>query len=51
MDKYGQITMLAEAALLIQQVLQVCDPNYADDLQDMAEQIANIADQIEGVAQ
>jgi hypothetical protein len=47
MDKYEQITYLAEAALLIQQVLQECDPDYADDLQDMAGQIANIADRIE----
>ena len=49
MDKYQQIAYLAEAALLIQQVLAVVDPDYADDLQDMAEHLANIADQIEGV--
>ena len=49
MDKYQQIAYLAEAALLIQQVLAVVDPDYADDLQDMADQIANIADRIEGV--
>ena len=49
MDKYEQIAYLAEAALLIQQVLTVVDPEYADDLQDMANQLAGIADQIEGV--
>jgi hypothetical protein len=49
MDKYAQIAYLAEAALLIQQVLTVVDPEYADDLQDMANQLAGIADQIEGV--
>ena len=49
MDKYQQIAYLAEAALLIQQVLAVVDPDYADDLQDMAEHLANIADEIEGV--
>ena len=49
MDKYEQITKLAQAAMLIQEVLQVCDPDYADDLQDMAGHLANIADEIEGV--
>ena len=49
MDKYEQITKLAQAAMLIQEVLQVCDPDYADDLQDMAEHLANIADAIEEV--
>ena len=49
MDKFEQIAYLAEAALLIQQVLQECDPDYADDLQDMADRLANIADEIEGV--
>lgn len=48
MDKYQQIIKLAEAAALIQEVLQVVDPDFADDLQDMADQIANIADAIEG---
>ena len=51
MDKYEQITKLAQAAMLIQEVLAVVDPDYADDLQDMADHIANIADQIEGVAE
>ena len=47
MDKYQQIIKLAEAAALIQEVLNVCNPDFADDLQDMADHIANIADQIE----
>jgi hypothetical protein len=47
MDKYEQISYLAEAALLIQQVLQECNPDFADDLQDMANSLANIADEIE----
>jgi len=47
MDKYQQIIKLAEAAALIQEVLNVCNPDFADDLQDMADNIANIADQIE----
>ena len=49
MDKYEQITKLAQAAMLIQEVLQVCDPDYADDLQDMTVSLANISDQIEGI--
>ena len=47
MDKFEQIAYLAEAALLIQQVLQECSPDFADDLQDMTNSLANIADQIE----
>lgn len=47
MDKYEQIAYLAEAALLIQQVSQECGPDFADDLQDMANSLANIADRIE----
>jgi hypothetical protein len=48
-DKYQQIIKLAEAASLIEEVMNVCDPDFADDLQDMADHIANIADQIEGI--
>jgi hypothetical protein len=47
MDKYEQITKLAEAAMLIQEVLNFCEPEYADDLQDMTVSLADIADQIE----
>lgn len=47
MDKYQQIMKLAEAAALIQEVLRDVTPDFADDLQDMADQIANIADNIE----
>ena len=49
MDKYQQIIKLADAAALIQEVLNVCNPDFADDLQDMADHIANIADRIEEV--
>ncbi len=47
MDKYEQIGKLAEAVALIQEVLNVCDPDFADDLQDITNSLANIADQIE----
>jgi len=47
MDKYEQIGKLAEAAALIQEVLNVCDPDFADDLQDITNSLASIADQIE----
>jgi len=49
MDKFEQITKLAEAYSLITEVLQVCDPDFADDLQDMAVRLADISDQIEGI--
>ena len=48
MDKYQQIMKLAEAAELINEVLRVCDPELADDLQDMADQLAKTDDRIEG---
>ena len=47
MDKYEQITKLAQAAMLIQEVMLRCDPDFADDLQDTADTLASIADQIE----
>lgn len=47
MDKWTQIGKLAQAAMLIQSVLSECNPEVADDLQDMADHLANIADQIE----
>lgn len=50
MDKFGQITLLAEAALLIQQVMNECDPEFKDALEDMPDRLADIADAIEGVA-
>lgn len=46
MDKYQQITKLAEAALMIQEVIRA-NPDYAGDLQDINDNIANIADDIE----
>ena len=47
MDKYEQIGKLAEAALLIQEVMPHVDPDFADDLQDTFNSLANISDQIE----
>lgn len=49
MDKYQQITKLAEAAALIQEVINSDKCAYDDDLQVINDQIADIADQIEGV--
>ena len=46
MDKYQQIMKLAEAAELIQEVIRA-NPEYAGDLQDLNDSIANIADDIE----
>ena len=34
---------LAQAASLIQEVADVCDPDFADDLQDMAESLECIS--------
>lgn len=47
MDKYEQITKLAQAAMLIMEVANACDPGYADDLQDMTVSLAGISDEIE----
>lgn len=47
MDKYEQITKLAQAALLIQEVIQHVNPVFRDELQTMADDIANIADDVE----
>ena len=47
MDKFEQIVKLADAAALIQEVMRECNPDFADDLQDMANSLASIADQIE----
>ena len=46
MDKYEQITKLAQAAELIQEVIRA-NPGFAGDLQDINDNIANIADDIE----
>jgi hypothetical protein len=48
MDKYEQIGKLAEAHALIQEVINVCDPDFKEDLQYIADNIAGTADQIEG---
>ena len=47
MDKYEQIGKLAQAAMLIQQVLAECDPKIAECLEDMPDRLADISDQIE----
>ena len=51
MDKYEQITKLAEAHRLIQEVINGRE-EYDDvsaELQDVANTVADIADEIEGV--
>ena len=53
MDKYEQITKLAEAHRLIQEVINGRE-EYDDvsaELQDVANTVADIADEIEGVEQ
>jgi hypothetical protein len=49
MDKYQQIMKLAEAAALIQEVMNVCDQQFAEELEDMPDRLADISDAIEGV--
>jgi hypothetical protein len=46
MDKYEQITKLAEAAALIQEVIRA-NPSFADVLEDMPDRLADISDEIE----
>ena len=51
MDKYEQIGKLAQAYALIQEVINVRDAenqDYVDELQDVADTIGNISDDIEG---
>jgi hypothetical protein len=47
MDKYEQITTLAAAAAMIQQVINSGQCLYSTYLQDINDDIADIADQIE----
>ncbi len=47
MDKYQQIMKLAEAAALIQEVMNNCKKTYAEELEDMPDRLADIADEIE----
>ena len=49
MDKWTQIGKLAQAAMLIQQVMSECDPDIAECLEDMPDRLADISDQIEGI--
>jgi len=48
MDRYQQIIKLAEASMLIREVVNACDPKFHDVLQDIVDNIADTADQIEG---
>ena len=47
MDKYEQIGKLAQAAMLIQQVMRECNTDIADCLEDMPDRLADISDEIE----
>ena len=47
MDKYEQITKLAEAHALIQEVVNACVPELQEQLQNIADDVADFADQIE----
>ena len=47
MDKFEQIVKLADAAALIDQVIRA-NPQFANQLQEIADNIANTADEIEG---
>jgi hypothetical protein len=49
MNKYEQITKLAQAAMLIQEVMRVCDQSIAECLEDMPDRLADISDEIEGI--
>ena len=51
MDKYQQIIKLAEAYSLITEVINARDPGdeQADELQDIANNLADISDLIEGI--
>lgn len=43
MEQYNPSEKLAQAALLIREVADVCDPDFADDLQDMSESLEHIS--------
>ena len=43
MKQYNPSEKLAQAAALIQEVADVCDPDFADDLQDMSESLECIS--------
>jgi hypothetical protein len=47
MDKFEQIGKLADAYALIQDVIKKCDPKFHTALQTIADDVADIADQIE----
>ncbi len=43
MKQYNPSEKLDQAAALIREVADVCDPDFADDLQDMAETLEHIS--------
>jgi len=47
MDKYEQIGKLAQAAALVQEVLNVCPPEFKIAFEQTVECIADLADQLE----
>lgn len=47
MDKYQQIGKLAEAAALIEEVIRVVGKDFQVPLQSIADDIADMADQLE----
>lgn len=49
MDKYEQIGKLAQAAMLIREVLQHADSEFTDALTTIHDDVADIADAIEGI--
>jgi hypothetical protein len=49
MNKYEQITKLAQAAMLIQEVMRECDQSIAECLEDIPDRLADISDEIEGI--
>lgn len=51
MNKWEQITKLAEAARLIEEVRLHADPKFRDDLIEAADMLADVADEIEGFSE
>lgn len=49
MDKYEMIIKLAKAAELVEEVKRAAGPARDDELQRIADDIADVADRIEGI--
>ena len=49
MDKYQQISLLAQAADILYRLLPAADPEHAEALLTLADGIADLADKIEGL--